>query len=162
MAGRPLARSVGRVIPASKPIWLAPALIAAVLIGGCGGDGDDGGGTTSEPGGLAGRTFVSTADWSGEGSSFSSPVTVTFEDDGGLTWQARCNTAAADVEITDDRLEVGRIASTEMGCEESAMEQDDELSAFFAADPSWSLDGNRLTLSSEQGSIEVDLQADGS
>ena len=149
----------------SKHRTLIALAFAVVLIAGCG---DDGGTTAatptspSGPDGLVGRTFVSTADWSGEGSSFSSPVTVTFKDDGGLTWQARCNTAAADVEITGDRLEVGRIASTEMGCEESAMEQDDELSAFFAADPSWSLDGNRLTLSSEQGSIEVELQADGS
>ena len=159
MTDRPLARSVGRVSPIAKSLCIVPALCAVVLIAGCGGDGD-GGGSTAAPDDLVGRTFVSTADWSGEGSSFSSPVTVTFKDDGGLTWQARCNTAAADVEITGDRLEVGRIASTEMGCEESAMEQDDELSAFFAADPSWSLDGNRLTLSSEQGSIEVDLQAD--
>jgi heat shock protein HslJ len=141
-------------------IGIVPGLItAAVLIAGCGG-GDDGG-STAEPQQLAGRTFVSTAAWSGEGSSFSSPVTVDFKDDGGMTWRARCNTAAADVEITADRLEVGRIASTEMGCEASAMKQDAELSAFFAADPSWSLDGNRLTLSSAQGSIEVALQAEG-
>ena len=158
MTDRPLARSVGRVLPASIPMWLAPALIAAVLVGGCGDGGD--GGTTSEPGGLVGRTFVSTADWSGEGSPFSSPVTVTFKDDGGMTWRAQCNTAAANVEITSDRLDVGQIAATEMGCAAPAMKQDDELSAFFAADPSWSLDGDRLTLSSEQGSIEVDLQAD--
>ena len=163
MTDRPLARSVDRVGPIAKYLCIVPALCAVVLIAGCGDDGGTTSATPTSPSGpddLVGRTFVSTADWSGEGSSFSSPVTVTFKDDGGLTWQARCNTAATDVEITDDRLEVGRIASTSMGCEASAMEQDDELSAFFAADPSWSLDGDRLTLSSEQGSIEVDLQAD--
>ena len=48
-----------------------------------------------------------------------------------------------------------------MGCAAPAMKQDDELSAFFAADPSWSLDGDRLTLTSDKGSLEVALQADG-
>jgi heat shock protein HslJ len=143
--------------------WIAATVAAAFLIGGCGDDGDGGDGTdsTGQPDDLVGRTFVSTADWSGEGSSFSTPVTVEFKDDGGLTWRAQCNTAAADVEITPDRLDVGQISSTEMGCAEPAMQQDDELAAFFEADPDWSLDGNRLTLSSDQGSIEVDLQADG-
>ncbi|MFN8111727.1 MAG: META domain-containing protein [Solirubrobacterales bacterium] len=144
--------------------WIGAAtFVAALLIGGCG-DGDDESGMTSsvgQPDDLVGRTFVSTADWSGEGSSFSTPVTVTFDDEGGITWRAECNTAATDVRITPDHLEIGQVASTAMGCAKQAMDQDDELSDFFAADPAWSLDGNRLTLSSDQGSIEVDLQADG-
>ena len=143
-------RQISRIVPA--------LIAAAVLIAGCGGDGEDGG-STAEPEDLIGRTFVSTADWSGGGSSFSSPVTVTFKDDGGMSWRAQCNTAVTDVEITSDRLRVGQIASTMMGCEDPAMKQDEELSTFFKADPSWSLDGDRLTLSTD--SIEVDLRAEG-
>jgi heat shock protein HslJ len=134
---------------------LTLVLVACLGFAGCGGsDGDE-----QAPAGddLHGRTFVSTKDWSGDGSSFSTPVTVAFKTDGGMTWQADCNTAGADVEIAADRLILGQIASTAIGCPGQPQEQDEELAAFFESDPGWRLDGDRLTLSSD--SVEVVLRA---
>jgi heat shock protein HslJ len=145
-----------RAHPPKSAISVGLAVIACLSVAGCGGSDDDD--QTAEASDLRNRTFVSTKDWSGEGSSFSTPVIVRFTDEGGLTWRADCNTAGADVEITADRLRIGKIASTAMGCPEPRQQQDEELSDFFGSDPSWQLDGNRLTLSG--GSIEVALQAD--
>jgi heat shock protein HslJ len=130
------------------------ALAAWLLVAACS---DDEGDSKAAGGDLRGQTFVSTKDWSGGGSSFSTEVTVRFRDDGGMSWQADCNMAGADVEITADRLLVEEIAKTEIGCPQNLHEQDEDLSDFFDSDPSWQLDGNRLTLSSD--SIEVTLQA---
>ncbi|MCL4287916.1 MAG: META domain-containing protein [Thermoleophilia bacterium] len=137
-----------------RPAAPALALIGCWAVAGCAGDGD-----ARAPSGtdLSGRTFVSTEDWSGSGSSFSTPVTVTFEAGGGLTWKADCNTAGADVEVTADRLLVGQIAATEIGCPGRPAKQDRDLGAFFASDPTWGLDGDRLTLSG--GGVEAVLQA---
>jgi heat shock protein HslJ len=132
---------------------LGLTLIACMSAAGCGGSDDD---QTSDASDLRDRTFVSTGDWSGDGSSFSTPVTVRFKADGGLTWQADCNTAGADVAITADRLLVGEIASPAIGCPRPLMKQDEDLSGFFDSDPGWQLDGDRLTLSSE--SVEVTLR----
>lgn len=130
-------------------VFLSPL----VAIAGCG-DGDE---RTPAGAELRGRTFISTKDWSGPGSSFATPVTVVFGDDRGLSWKADCNTAGAKVEITADRLIVGQVLSTEIGCPGRRQRQDRELVAFFDADPSWALDGDRLTLSG--GSVEVALRA---
>jgi heat shock protein HslJ len=134
------------------------ALIACAATTGCGRGTEDG--EQLESADLRGRTFVSMKNWSGEGSAFSTPVTVSFAAGGGnIGWQADCNSFGADVEITDDRLLVGEIAGTLIGCPEPQQEQDEDLTDFFESDPSWQLDGNRLTLSSE--SVEVTLEAKG-
>ena len=74
--------------------------------------------------------------------------------DGKLTWVAQCNTAGADLTITADRLMVGKIASTAIGCEGPAIEQDNDLAAFFESGPTWHLDGHRLT-SNESGEVQL-------
>ena len=106
---------------------------------------------------LVGREFVSAKDWSGNGSSFSTPVTVRFAADATMTWQATCNTAGADVEIAVDRLIVGTISSTSMGCSSAGLSQDEDLSAFFEVNPRWQLNGRRLVLQSD--SVDVTLRS---
>ncbi|HET6830293.1 MAG TPA: META domain-containing protein [Solirubrobacterales bacterium] len=148
-------------MPARLPkpaIRIGLAVIACVAVAGCGGD--DGNDQAPAAADLRGRTFVSTKDWSGEGSAFSSPVTLQFTADGHIGWQADCNSFGAEVEITADRLLVGEIAGTLVGCPEPELEQDEDLSGFFESDPNWRLDGDRLTLSTD--SVEVALQAAGS
>lgn len=71
-------------------------------------------------------------------------------------WRASCNQAGADVQVEVDRLLIGEVTSTAMGCEtEQQTKQDAGLADFFASDPSWALDGRRLTL--ESGSVEAEL-----
>lgn len=141
---------------AASPSGLVPALLACLAIAGCGGDGGDRHPSADD---LSDRTFVSTKDWSGDGTSFVTPVTVEFRGSDAMSWSAACNMASADVEITADRLLVGRIAATEIGCPERRARQDRDLAAFFGSDPGWQLEGDRLTLSGD--SVRVVLDASG-
>lgn len=82
-------------------------------------------------------------------------ISVTF---GGrdVGWQAGCNSAGADVEITADRLRLGTIASTLIGCSDQLNEQDEWLLDFFRSDPKWRLSDDRLVLSSDETVIELE------
>ncbi len=131
--------------------------LTALLIAGCGGGDDEQEPLTSEP---PVGTFVSTKDWEGNGSAFSTPVTVTIQNSS-LGWQGNCNDAGANgIRITADRLVVdeSNIASTLVGCSGDAEQQDKDLAAFFRSNPYWQLDGNRLTLSND--SVQVALTRD--
>ena len=144
------------------------AFVAATLTA-CGSSSDDTvTDTTTAPvdkAALVG-TYVSTAGVREQGTAFSSPVTVGIEGSH-VNWQARCNSAGGPAAITTDQLIVAdeKVASTAMGCEKSAEQQDEDLAAFFASDPQWSLDGRRLTLTSgtseaSKDFVEVALQRD--
>jgi len=130
------------------------ALIPLLLLAACG-RGDDGG----EPEALADPplgTYVSTSDVQGESAAFSYPVVVKIGEDE-ITWIAECNTYATSLSIDGDRLVVdGDGESTTIGCTKRSNKQDADLVAFFESDPTWQLDGERLTLSSDE--IEVALQ----
>lgn len=159
-----------RIQPASTAIRccaLTAVLVACIAVVGC--DEDDKADTTTaqtaadptlegaDP--LIG-TFVSTSDVQEKGPAFSTPVAVRI-DKAHIGWQARCNSAGAKAEFTDDQIviDAAKIASTLMGCEKIAEQQDKDLAAFFGSDPSWSLEGNnRLILSND--SVEVALQRD--
>ena len=67
-----------------------------------------------------------------------------------LSWDAGCNSASADVEITDDRLVIDgdRVVTTLIGCPPDLAEQETWLFRFFDADPEWTLSGDELTLTS--------------
>jgi heat shock protein HslJ len=65
---------------------------------------------------------------------------------GRITAEAGCNIMNADVAVGPDRLRVGDIASTHMGCEPERERQDRMVAEFIAAGPSWSLTADRLTL----------------
>lgn len=140
----------------ASPSGLVPVLLACLAVAGCGGDGGDRQPSATD---LSDRTFVSTKDWSGDGTSFVTPVTVEFRGSDAMSWSAACNTAGGDVEITSDRLVVGPIASTEIGCPGRRARQDRDLVAFFDSDPTWQLEGDRLTLSAD--SVVAVLRAGG-
>lgn len=109
---------------------------------------------------LMGRTFISTeATTRGEPRPLvdGEPIRLTFERSqrrDSIGWSATCNSAGSTVEITPDRLEIGTIASTLMGCPPHEARQDGWLGDFFAADPEWVLDDGKLTLTSGDSVIE--------
>lgn len=86
-------------------------------------------------------------------------VEVTFERRGILGFQAGCNLHGAELEITSERLLVGAIEGTAMGCPGGRQEQDAWLGEFFRSGPQWELTGDRLTLSSD-GRV-IDLEGNG-
>jgi heat shock protein HslJ len=110
---------------------------------------------------LWGRSFVSTSvTESGRQRPLlpGTRVEVTFEDrqEGGVArWNVGCNTFGAPVVINEDRLNVGDIAGTTMGCAEERYAQDEWSNSFFASDPHWQLIGNRLTLAAGDTTIEL-------
>lgn len=58
-----------------------------------------------------------------------------------LGWRAACNSSGGDLDVAAERLlvEDGTVASTAIGCDEARLAEDREATAFFIADPSWSL-----------------------
>jgi heat shock protein HslJ len=113
-------------------------------------------------GGLLGRTFISAAvTEDGEPRALvpGTRIRVTFEereDRRVVGWRAGCNMFGADLEITGDRLLVGRIAATLIGCSDGLPEQDGWLAGFLGSDPRWRLSEDRLTLTSGDTVIELE------
>lgn len=72
-----------------------------------------------------------------------------------LGWSIRCNIDGAPVEILADRLVTGEIAGTQVGCPPEDQADDEWFAWFIHADPKWALDGQRLTLWSDDTRIEL-------
>jgi heat shock protein HslJ len=100
---------------------------------------------------LAGRTFLSVAvtdDGSDRALVRATRVRLSFEE-GVLGASAGCNQMGGDYRIDARSLIVEEpLAMTEMGCDPERHEQDRWLAAFLTSGPRWSLEGDRLTLSS--------------
>jgi heat shock protein HslJ len=82
-------------------------------------------------------------------------IRLTFSDDHQLGAQAGCNSMGGPAELTDNRLVVGDLATTEMGCDPARHAQDEWLARFLTGRPTWQLDGPQLTL--EQGGTRMEL-----
>jgi heat shock protein HslJ len=54
-----------------------------------------------------------------------------------VTWRADCNYFGAPVEVTDERLVIGEIAGTDMGCSGDLLRRDRWMLRFFRSDPKW-------------------------
>ncbi|HEX6337024.1 MAG TPA: META domain-containing protein [Jiangellaceae bacterium] len=122
-----------------------------LLVGGCGDDASTGGG-----GELTGRTFLSESITEGgqdrelvEGTR----ISLDFTTDAQVSANAGCNHLFGDVTISSERLEVGPMGGTEMGCDPQRHAQDEWLMDFLQSSPTWLLDGDRLTLSAGETEI---------
>lgn len=78
-----------------------------------------------------------------------SRVTLTF-DEGRISANAGCNSMGGDYTLDGDRLTTGQMITTEMGCAEPLMQQDQWLAAFIA-DVQVTQDGDTLTLDDGKG-----------
>jgi heat shock protein HslJ len=154
-----------------RPVTLACAALL-LLLAACGDDDDgataagdrpsgaadgSGGGSGGGDRVLVGRTFVSTAiteDGEPRPLADGTGVTLVF-DDGQLRADAGCNSLSGPVEVGDDRLTLGEMSTTQMGCEPSLADQDAWLSEVLSADPAYTLDGATLELTSGTTVIEL-------
>jgi heat shock protein HslJ len=126
------------------------AILAGMALAGCGNE-RSADGFGDEPD-LDGRTFVSTR-VTPQPLVPGSMITLTFED-GTLGANSGCNGMSVEAWIEGDQLRVtGAIASTAMGCREPLMDQDAWLEGLLTSRPRLSLDGDRLTLSAEDGTV---------
>jgi len=82
-------------------------------------------------------------------------IELRFFEDGRLSAQAGCNHIGGDGRIDGDRLVLGELSMTEMGCDEPRHSQDEWLADFLGAKPTWSLSGTDLVLG--DGDVEVRL-----
>jgi heat shock protein HslJ len=150
----------------SRPARLALVLTLAVAVAftfavaGCGGDDDDaatGDGSSGAADQLAGRTFLSSAvteDGQPRPLADGTRIRLRF-DDGRVSADAGCNTMSGTVEITDDRLMIGEMGMTAMGCEPPLGDQDEWLQGVLFGDPGYTLDGAELRL--ESGTTVIEL-----
>ncbi len=123
---------------------IALAILASLLLVACGAGSSPG--ASSSPGtsgGVAGRTFLSTAV---EGQTLvpGSRIRLAFEN-GQLSATAGCNTMSGAYRIEIGTLRAPQLATTEMGCDQRLMAQDQWVGALFDG-ASIALDGNSLTL----------------
>lgn len=144
----------------------ASLLLLALFLTACGDDdadtvdaGDDGGDTATEVtyADLDGRTFVSTGA-TGYEIVPDTTISLSFEDER-ISANAGCNTQNGEVEVADGQLRLtGQMVSTMMGCEEPLMDQDQWLAGFLEADPDVTLDGDAMTLTTGDESLELSAE----
>ena len=106
-----------------------------------------------------GRTFLSTSVTEGGEPRplvAGTEIRLTFFDDHRLGASAGCNIMGGQAEVSDGRLVVADLSTTEMGCDPPRHEQDEWLAGFLTARPAWRLDGAALTLTG--GGTEIRLE----
>lgn len=143
---------------------LAGLVVAAVLLivsaWGCGEDTPEGG-EPQDVEGLWKQEFASTAVSEGDRPRPLVPGTrielsFTGPKDPGIGWSAGCNGHGASVQVSPEKLHLGPIGGTLMGCPSPLEKQDEWLADFFESNPTWQLDGGQLTLAAEGTMIEFE------
>jgi heat shock protein HslJ len=102
-----------------------------------------GGGTAPSDADLAGRVFIVTGA-SGHDLAKDATITLTF-DPARIGVHAGCNQMSGGYAITDGKLDIGPMISTEMACAEPLMAQDQWISTFLPG-ATVSLAGDTLTI----------------
>ncbi|RVW11624.1 META domain-containing protein [Prescottella agglutinans] len=145
------------------PVTLA--LLCAAALSACGttADGADASSTAEPPAvstaaapedALWGRTFLSTS-VTGSTIPGSGPLEVAFPERGHIAMSAGCNRGVSSVDLAGGTVKTGPIATTMMACPGDLAGADEWMTDLFAAEPSWTLAEDTLTLASE--SITVTL-----
>ncbi|HEX6360123.1 META domain-containing protein [Actinophytocola sp.] len=120
-----------------------------LLLAGCGGQ-------PAEPAGspvpdLRGRTFLATAvteDGAPRTLLPGTELSVEFTDDGLLKANAGCNFMQGQVDTSGGKLAIKEGSTTEMGCDQPRLDQDNFVFGALGASPSWQLSGDQLTITS--------------
>jgi heat shock protein HslJ len=129
----------------------AAFMVALLLVAGCADPSSPG---RSAPGGElpSGRTFVATTiKQAGTPKQLvaGTSAELRFLDANRLVLTAGCNSMSGTARLDGGKLAVTDIATTEMGCDPRRHQQDEWFAAFLAANPTWQLSGDELTLTSD-------------
>ena len=112
---------------------------------------------SSSPEGGTYTTSTIDVDGTAQPLALDSTLQVAFID-GGVSVNAGCNTLFGPADLSGGTIALtGALASTKMACPTELMAQDDQFAAFFSAGPTWSLDGEVLTLTG--GTTTITLTA---
>jgi heat shock protein HslJ len=124
-------------------------LLAAGVIGGCGGGTTDSTLQTQ----LTGRSFVSES-VDGHALVAGTQMSVSFSATG-VSASAGCNSFFGAFDIEDGTLRVSMLGSTEIGCAAPFAAQDDWLSAFLLGGPTLELTDPKLVMSSADVQVHL-------
>ncbi|KAA1429372.1 META domain-containing protein [Nocardioides antri] len=143
-----------------KTILMVTAALLTVTLTGCGGDDGDAAITARDDQAAAlslddldGRTFASVR-VDGHQLVDDTRIQIGFAGDD-ISVNAGCNHLFGTVALNGDRLEVGTMGGTEMGCPDGRNDQDAWISQFLSAGPDVGLDGDTLTLTGSDVVIEL-------
>jgi heat shock protein HslJ len=114
-----------------------------------------------EPAALVGTTWTVTGTVANEGVSSvpaDSSASITIADDGTVAVNTGCNTGSGSVEVGDDTLTFGPIATTLMACppEQTALET--SVLSVLQGEVAYEIDGSNLSLRSGDGADEIGLE----
>ncbi|AWK72495.1 META domain-containing protein [Rhodococcus oxybenzonivorans] len=123
-------------------------LLTFAALTSCGGDAP-----TSAPD-PAGRTFVSTS-VEGDPIPGGGPLVMGFKDPGRLSVDAGCNQGSADIDLSGGKMVAGPLAMTLMACPGEAAGADAWVAALLDAQPSWTLGGDTLRLTTPTVSVTL-------
>jgi heat shock protein HslJ len=128
------------------------AAAAVLVLGACGDDAPDA--DSNAPLDLSGLTFLSDG-IEGRELVAGSEVSLAF-DEATLSANAGCNTLGGSYTIEGDTLTLaGDALSTRMACDPELMEQDEWLTSFLSGGVEASLEGERLTLTDGEVTLEL-------
>jgi heat shock protein HslJ len=114
-----------------------------------------------EPAALVGTTWTVTGTVANEAVSsvpMDSTASITIADDGTVAVNTGCNTGSGSVEVGDDTLTFGPIATTKMACppEQSALET--SVLSVLQGEVTYEIDGSNMSLRSGDGADEIGLE----
>lgn len=127
-----------------RPVLIVTALAATALaLTACGGGGSSAGG---DPQSLIDTAYsVTSITVDGAAREVVGPVEIAFTADT-IAVMTPCNGMSGPVTYSESTLTVGSLASTKMACEPALMDQDQVIADALAANPTWQLAGETLTL----------------
>ena len=127
-----------------RSVLLVTALAATGLaLSACGGGGSSTGG---DPQSLVDTAYsVTSITVDGTAREVLGPVKIAVTADT-ISVMTPCNGMSGPVTYSESTLTVGALAATKMACEPALMEQDQVIADALAANPTWQLSGEQLTL----------------
>ncbi|NNH75140.1 META domain-containing protein [Nocardia uniformis] len=136
-------------MPATR-VWGGFVLaLTAAVVAGCSSSGDD---TAPTPTPM-GRAFVST-EVEGRPIPGGGPMNLSFAEDR-VSANSGCNTATGPVNLEGHVLTVDQLAATLMGCPDERGAADEWQDGLLRSRPSWTLDGDTLTLSGNDSTVTL-------
>ncbi|GAA2759242.1 META domain-containing protein [Actinopolymorpha rutila] len=140
----------GRVGSPGFPL-VALALLALLALAGCGRSTSATTSTADEP---TGHTYLSTGVTEAGTPHALAPGTrirLEFTDDGRILADAGCSSMGGEASLGNGRVRiVGGLSGTDIGCDAARYAQDDWLTDFLSAEPSWRVSGHRLVLTADR------------
>ena len=126
-----------------RPALIGTAVLTSALaLSACGGGSTPGG----DPQSLVDTGYAVTAiTVDGTQREVLGPVEIAFTADS-ISVMTPCNGMSGPVTYSESTLTVGALAQTKMGCETALMEQDQVIADALAANPTWQVSGEQLTL----------------